>query len=360
MKNTKINFTRRNCIIGYSWLIVTVFVLSLLISSCGSPNSVRSQYRKIKDKTDETKKHYYLDEEKETVFPATLEKPNYTSENDLASNDIKSGSSPKIKIASLREQMKIYTEEQSVIKNKITNIETDISDIKTTLTEIKENINPNKNLQTAIAGDYNQDNIALEAISKSDIKKPLTILSDEATYSKISKKKENPTPSIEKKKKLIPKSIKIENIDANEKAKLTKNNVIKANEQAELNSKKIDQKSDIELALSLMKQKKYETAIVEFNRIALGSKSNQVITSCNYWIGESYFSQNQFDKAAQSFQRVLRSTANFRKDNAQMLLAECYTKIGKTDNAKLACQSLIDNYPKSIYVPKAKKMLQTL
>jgi TolA-binding protein len=83
-------------------------------------------------------------------------------------------------------------------------------------------------------------------------------------------------------------------------------------------------------------------------------------SKCNYWLGESHFGLNQYDKAISYFDKVLKSGSASKKDDAMIMIAEAQVRSGKINEAKKMFNSFITVYPQSQFVPRAKKMLQQL
>ena len=349
------------CTIKYSWLIISVIIPILILTSCTTPSSVRNAYTKKSNNQD-----VLSDNEKKNILKVNKQyEEEYTrdnaSENDIAS--IAPVALTKRKIPSLREQMKIYADEQEIIKNKVSSLETDVNYIKTAVNEIKNNFNNLNNHQQeeigAVPGDNKVPDKSPQVRKQSTPKKDKSniILSDE----KANYKKPITNNSKSVKKELANNSP----VSAKMKSKAISPKSKNINSDSELKSEDVpvarnEIMPDIETGMKFFRQKNYESAIVEFNKSSLGSKDQKTITMCNYWLGESHFGMKQFDKAIIYFQKVIKSPSDYKHDNAQLMLAESYIRIGNLSGAKSAFKLLVENYPKSIYVPRAKKMLQQL
>ena len=96
------------------------------------------------------------------------------------------------------------------------------------------------------------------------------------------------------------------------------------------------------------------------NKISETDKNPVTQSQCNYLFGEAYFGIGQYDKAVNYFSKVVSSSKASRKDEAQNMIAESLIRSGQIPQAKEAFKSLIAQFPKSDYIPKAKKMLQQL
>lgn len=105
----------------------------------------------------------------------------------------------------------------------------------------------------------------------------------------------------------------------------------------------------------------YSLAITGFQEFLRLFSDSDLADNAQYWIGECYFSQKQFEKAAQEFRRV--STKYPQGDKVpSALLKESYSllEIGQKVMAEARLQYLIDAYPRSEEAALARDRLKTL
>ncbi|MEZ4749245.1 MAG: tetratricopeptide repeat protein [Bdellovibrionota bacterium] len=80
-----------------------------------------------------------------------------------------------------------------------------------------------------------------------------------------------------------------------------------------------------------------------------------------YLLAEAYYANKQYGQAAIEYSQFKKS---FPKDNrvAKSIYrqANCFRNLGKTKEAALFYQELLDGYPKSTYAPRARKELAGL
>ncbi len=76
-----------------------------------------------------------------------------------------------------------------------------------------------------------------------------------------------------------------------------------------------------------------------------------------YWIGECHYAKRDYAKAIAAFNKVFAYKRTSKGDDAQLKLGLCYLRMGKNDNAVEEFNRLINRYPASEYVPRAKKYL---
>ncbi len=110
-------------------------------------------------------------------------------------------------------------------------------------------------------------------------------------------------------------------------------------------------------ALGHFYSRNYSQAISEFQSLKERFPYHKLVSNCQYWIGECYFGMGNYTKALESFRNVFNFGFSFKKDDATLMLGRCYLKLNDRENAKNYFQELLDSYPDSEYVSKAKQWL---
>ena len=82
--------------------------------------------------------------------------------------------------------------------------------------------------------------------------------------------------------------------------------------------------------------------------------------NCHYWLGECSYATKNFSNALEHFQHVFTYKVSEKKDDAQIMIANCYWRMGNKAKAKEEYQKFIDKYPASPYVNRAKERLGKL
>ena len=88
-----------------------------------------------------------------------------------------------------------------------------------------------------------------------------------------------------------------------------------------------------------------------FNRLFSGSK---YVENSLYWIGESYFSAKQFDKAIASFDRVLSNDWYHKDEDARIKKGYTFFLMKKFDLAAKEFQIYLHDYPRGKYADEAR------
>lgn len=356
--------------IFFNGLILTAILTGFLMMGCMSPRSVRTG-KKLKAKSskkievakdmNDMSNEELLKAQEELLAELKKNDVNSLTKNELAQEDIINKApetNTKRKLPTLREQLNSVRDEQEIMKYKITDLQEDVSDVKETLEYIKDELNEmnNEEKEDAVAGEYLGDQFYEydddDATYEEDDN---LILSDEQVKKKKRTTKQSKTKSIAKKSiKRSPKKKSAEKKEkvltaANAKPKTT--NIRKSNSEAG---------NSFKSAMSSFTQRNYHKAIAELNKIIRENPDKEMAAKCTYWLGESHFGLNQYNKAISYFNQVLKSSNTAKKDDAMIMIAEAQVRSGKINDAKKMFNDFIRSYPRSQFVPRARKMLQQL
>lgn len=113
-------------------------------------------------------------------------------------------------------------------------------------------------------------------------------------------------------------------------------------------------------ALQTYYSRNYMDAINLFQQLKNSYPNHKLASNCDYWIGESYFGLANYKMAIQAFQNVFSHSFSYKKDDATLMLGRCYMKLNDYENARNYLQELLNKYPDSEYVGKAKEWLNRI
>jgi tol-pal system protein YbgF len=113
-------------------------------------------------------------------------------------------------------------------------------------------------------------------------------------------------------------------------------------------------------ALRAFNARNYEAAMKLFSEILKQYPQGTYADNCCYWTGECMYAQRDFAGAIASFKKVFGFKNSSKSDDAQLKIAMSYLKMGQTALAKTEFKTLIDRYPASEYVPRARKYLSEI
>lgn len=357
------------------WLIISTIFLCFCFVSCTTPHSVRNGLtcfpgQKNITKTDENKIEVKNDITKAEIPKEILEQTYDLNSTNQSITEKGKNSSVKqnnsIKIPTLNEQIKELKDEQKGINERLTLLENDFSELKNSVEDIKVALTQveYKKPRNAVAGGKENDSQVAE--NKKDDN--TFILSDEAIEAKTNKTSDNVEKQSYKgdsktKNKIRPevrkKTSNSKNF-TNKKIsydKITNGNI--ENEPKQAFTSNI-QSNEFNIAMNYFSGKDYNRAINILTGIVEKEKDAGIRANCDYWLGESYFGLRQYTDAIKYFIKVLDSGFPEKKDDAQIMIAESQIRSGKIPDAKVSYQKLIEKFPESEYIPRARKMLQQL
>ncbi len=113
-------------------------------------------------------------------------------------------------------------------------------------------------------------------------------------------------------------------------------------------------------ALHLFHSRKYQEASSTFQSILDAGSGGNLEPNCYYWLGECAYATKNYNDAIGDFQKVFGYARTTKKDDAQMMIANCYSAMGNKTKAKAEYQKLVSKYPASPYVKRAKAKLKQL
>ena len=111
-------------------------------------------------------------------------------------------------------------------------------------------------------------------------------------------------------------------------------------------------------ALSLHQNNQNEDSIDLFRQLIAEDMKNKLADNAQYWIGECYYSLKNYQRAIIEFEKVFSFPDSNKNDDAQFKLGLCYVAIGNREKAREEFQRLIDYFPNSEYVTRAKQFLR--
>jgi tol-pal system protein YbgF len=115
------------------------------------------------------------------------------------------------------------------------------------------------------------------------------------------------------------------------------------------------------LALELLRAEDYEQAVQQFRTFQRTYPASDMADDALYWIGEIYFIQQDYNRAILALNDVvLQYGKGDRRPDALVRQAEAFLEIGDRRSTRLILRKVIDDYPGSAVIPKAKSLLQSL
>jgi tol-pal system protein YbgF len=113
-------------------------------------------------------------------------------------------------------------------------------------------------------------------------------------------------------------------------------------------------------ALASLNNKHYTEAIQQFEQLLIMNRNHALASNCQYWIGEGYYAQANYSKAADAFNQVLNFKLSSKLDDALLMSGICQLELGNRQKAREYFNELIDEYPDSEFVTRATTYLNSL
>jgi len=113
-------------------------------------------------------------------------------------------------------------------------------------------------------------------------------------------------------------------------------------------------------SLRVFNSRNYESAAKLFSEVLKQYPQGTYADNCCYWLGECSYAQRDYAGAIASFKKVFGFKNSSKADDAQLKIGMSYMKMGQTALAKTEFKTLIDRYPASEYVSRARKYLSEI
>lgn len=103
------------------------------------------------------------------------------------------------------------------------------------------------------------------------------------------------------------------------------------------------------------------TAREQFTKFLDQNPTHELAANAQYWIGETYYTEKNYDSAILAYQAVIKNYPGKDKVVAAMLKqAMAFNAIRDTKSARFVLKKLIEGFPKSDEAKKAKAMLKEI
>ncbi len=111
-------------------------------------------------------------------------------------------------------------------------------------------------------------------------------------------------------------------------------------------------------AVSKAKSKHFRDAMSQLQTLLNTGIKDDYADNCHYWLGECSFQLKEYSQAIQHFEQVQGYKFSEKKDDAQLMIAKSYERLGDRSKARAEFQKLVEMYPTSEYVKRAQARLK--
>ena len=104
----------------------------------------------------------------------------------------------------------------------------------------------------------------------------------------------------------------------------------------------------------------YDKAIQQFRTFQRKNPASELADDAQYWIGESYFTRRDYNRAILEYNDVLKYRKGDKVPAALLRQSQAFVEIGDKTDARLILQKLINDHPNSQQAKDARERLQNL
>jgi len=131
-------------------------------------------------------------------------------------------------------------------------------------------------------------------------------------------------------------------------------------EEPRLSREPQEAQDEYKLALRALNDQQYDKAIQQFRNFQRKYPNSDMADDAQYWIGESYFNQKDYNRAILEFNDVLKYRRGDKVPAALLRQAQAFLEIGDRTDARLILQKLVNDHPSSEQAKEARDRLQAL
>lgn len=122
----------------------------------------------------------------------------------------------------------------------------------------------------------------------------------------------------------------------------------------------LETQEEYRTAWQALSGQQYDKAIQQFRTFQRKNSTSEMADDAQYWIGESYFTRRDYNRAILEFNDVLKYRKGDKVPAALLRQAEAFVEIGDKTDARLILQKLLNDYPNSFQAKDARERLQSL
>ncbi len=117
---------------------------------------------------------------------------------------------------------------------------------------------------------------------------------------------------------------------------------------------------DYRSAWQALNGQQYDKAIKQFRTFQRKNPASELADDAQYWIGESYFTRRDYNRAILEYNDVLKYRKGDKVPAALLRQSQAFVEIGDKTDARLILQKLINDHPNSKQAKEARERLQNL
>ncbi|HEX9615479.1 MAG TPA: tetratricopeptide repeat protein, partial [Bacteroidota bacterium] len=110
-----------------------------------------------------------------------------------------------------------------------------------------------------------------------------------------------------------------------------------------------------EAALQTFNSKAYDDAVSRFQALLDSGVGGELADNCHYWIGESNYGKKNYQEAIKHFEMVFEFDKSEKLADAHFMLAQCLERTGNKQRAKTEYETVVNDFPMSGNVGRARE-----
>lgn len=287
-----------------------------------------------------------------------IQTPDMTVSDTTGSPVVRDTATQHRRLPTLREQMQRIEEHQAIMQEDIGFIKNDLAVLKEEVVQLRNTLTSGKPAVTETEAVKGPSTVRPKTETTTKDEEPTTatvLLADEdiAPKEEVPKKKPTKPQGVVPRQEQKPAPV---SIPSDEQAKAAET----VKQPAAKESAPVVPSDLYKDAMQYVAKKEYDKATPLLEDVLKNDKNPVTRGNALYWLGEGAYANGDYEKAIEHFKSTFAIKSSTKADDALLMMAEAYRKMGKTDEARKTYNKLIDTYPQSEFVARARKMLQML
>ena len=160
---------------------------------------------------------------------------------------------------------------------------------------------------------------------------------------------------------LVTDMVIIENQIASIENSIKEIDIINKKLKSQVSDKKenltIDYNYEYKVAHQMYMRANYEASLSKFKFLLDNDIEQSLADNCQFWIGQIFFSKNDYSRALDEFNKVLEYKNSNKQSEAIYKMGLCHLANSDNSDAKKMFQKIITDYPKSKYYNQAYEFI---
>jgi tol-pal system protein YbgF len=156
---------------------------------------------------------------------------------------------------------------------------------------------------------------------------------------------------------------RIQNLEASAMARPDETSVMDGGtlQQGELPVPGGSDRDNYKVALELLREERYDQSAASFSQFLVTFPGSKLASNAQYWLAESYYASNQFERALADFAVVIEKYPDSSKvPDALLKMGYCNYSLGRWDDARSTLSRVQSEYPTTTAARLADQYLKRM